>query len=548
MRKPLIEGKKVRQSIDPHCQSEKLTSVDNCRDNRKIGEGMEARARSRNRLGQRWTVPAEMQAGVIQNISSKVEHAKMWPACKYPSHCTDTAQARGKNPALCHSCVIMKVYYGTEDIRGQSPNLKYSNGRIDAREPENQVGDLVCAMSFLIYTRFSQNRVRSLFCSSALSRNNAVSVTGSWRKHFHSTRNNLEPLKIVFCGSDKFSTESFKQVLEYQRDNANQVEFVDLITRRPKPKGRGRSNVEETEIQKYTNTFNSTSEIQSQVRCFTPETDEEFFKLADEYGYNLVIAVSYGRLIPGDFLSKLKYGGLNVHPSLLPKYRGAAPLHAALLNRDKFTGVSLQTLHPTKFDQGLVLFQTPEIPLIETETLSSLTEKLAPLGAEGLLKVISEKLYENPIQHAIVNTEYKKSYTRKVTTDSRKVILETDTVASVMAKYRTFGSVFMYHDFMVKKKKKSPAESQRKRVQLEGLEDVSDEFTETFKQIGENLKVGEYYLDVKDKDSSRLIFKVQDGFISATSIKMEAHAACDAHQLHLSLNKRGIVSQQFLTN
>lgn len=364
-------------------------------------------------------------------------------------------------------------------------------------------------------------------------------------RHFHPGHRLSERLKIVFCGSDKFSTTSFEKVLEYQRNNSNDVECVDLITRQPKPKGRGRSKVQETEIQKYVNEL---SDMTNGIRCFTPETDEEFIKLAEEYGYNLVIAVSYGRLIPSDFLARLKYGGLNVHPSMLPKYRGAAPLHAALLNGDEFTGVSVQTLHPTKFDRGLILHQTPPVNIPKTETLSSLTQKLAPLGAQGLVKVLSEGLYKNPEAHAILNPEYKKSYTRKVTTVSRKALLDSDTVRSILAKYRTFGSVFLFQDFMVKKKKKSPAELQRKRVQLEGLADVSDSFANAFPSVAESLQVGEYYLDIKDSSDSKLVFKCKDGFISATSIKMENFAACDANQLHLSLNKRGVVSQTFFSN
>lgn len=360
------------------------------------------------------------------------------------------------------------------------------------------------------------------------------------KRLFHTTGALNEALKIAFCGSDSFSTTSFKKVLEYQKRNSDAIASVDLITRLPKPKGRGRSNIEETEIQKYTNTL-----AESNIACFTPETDAEFMDLAKQRGYNLVIAVSYGRLIPGDFLGLLKYGGLNVHPSLLPRYRGAAPLHAALLNRDTYTGVSVQTLHPTKFDQGHVLYQTPEIPIDASETLSSLTEKLAPLGADGLVSVLEAKLYEDSAKHAITDTKYKKSYTKKVTTESRRVDLAKDSVDFIMAKYRVFGSVFMFHEFHIKKKRQ-PTEIVQKRVQLEGLEDVTDSFAMGFPEIASGLQLGEYFLDMGVKTNPRLVFKASDGFLAANSIKMENYAACDAHQLQLSLNKRGIVSKQFM--
>lgn len=369
---------------------------------------------------------------------------------------------------------------------------------------------------------------------------NLVVESRCWgaKRLFHTTGAHNEALKIAFCGSDSFSKTSFKKVLEYQKSHKDAIASVDLITRLPKPKGRGRSNIEETEIQKYTNTL-----VDSNVTCFTPETDAEFMELAKQRGYNLVIAVSYGRLIPGDFLGILKYGGLNVHPSLLPCYRGAAPLHAALLNRDAYTGVSVQTLHPTKFDHGHVLYQTPEISIDATETLSSLTKKLAPLGADGLVSVLKAKLYEDSAKHSITGTKYKKSYTKKVTTESRRVDLAKDSVDFITAKYRVFGSVFLFHEFHIKKKRQ-PTDIVQKRVQLEGLEDVTESFAKGFPEIATGLQLGEYYLDIKT--NLRLVFKASDGFLAASLIKMENYAACDAHQLQLSLNKRGIVSQQFM--
>lgn len=393
-------------------------------------------------------------------------------------------------------------------------------------------------------------------------------------KSFHSTTNTQkrEPLKIAFCGSDYFSTESFKRVLEYQSAHRDEIESVDLITRLPKPKGRGRAHVEETIIQKYTNSLSINTPPES-IQCFTPESDQEFIDLAHARNYNLVIAVSYGRLIPAQFLELLKYGGLNVHPSLLPRYRGAAPLHAALLNNDEYTGVSVQTLHPTKFDQGYVLYQTPEVPIAdlgqrgkesESETattattrktlLELLTRKLAPMGAEGLIEVLQERRFEDAEKYAIKNQKYKKSYTKKVTTESRLIDLDNSTVISVLTKYGVFGSVVVLHDFTIKTKKtKKTTEQQqplqvRKRVQLEGLEDVSASFPAEFGNISSKMELGEYYLDVSTKDQSRLVFKALDGFVSATSIKMETYASCDAHQLQLSLKKRGIVRQHFVTS
>ena len=91
-----------------------------------------------------------------------------------------------------------------------------------------------------------------------------------------------------------------------------------------------------------------------------------------------------------------KYGGLNVHPSMLPDLYGPAPLHHALLSGDIYTGVTVQTLHPKRFDQGTVLLQTP-YPGIECKgsNVKELSQMLAPEGASILIDCIKKQLYVN---------------------------------------------------------------------------------------------------------------------------------------------------------
>lgn len=113
------------------------------------------------------------------------------------------------------------------------------------------------------------------------------------------------------------------------------------------------------------------------------ESSDDFRALSS--GTNLAICVSYGKLIPASLLASLKYGGLNVHPSLLPQYRGASPLQYAIMDQCCYSGVSVQTLHPTKFDHGKVIWQSKPIELDERETTSSLSHKLGIIGAQGIV-------------------------------------------------------------------------------------------------------------------------------------------------------------------
>ena len=114
---------------------------------------------------------------------------------------------------------------------------------------------------------------------------------------------------------------------------------------------------------------------------------------------NLIIAVSFGLFVPRRLLRAASYGGLNVHPSLLPDLRGPAPLHHALLARRSHSGVSLQTLSEESFDAGVVLAQTPRpgVPVPAGCTVDGLRDLLAPPGAEMLVRALRDGLHVPPL-------------------------------------------------------------------------------------------------------------------------------------------------------
>jgi methionyl-tRNA formyltransferase len=128
---------------------------------------------------------------------------------------------------------------------------------------------------------------------------------------------------------------------------------------------------------------------------------------------NLVIAVSFGLLIPARIINLAQFGGLNVHASLLPEYagpqtplspsnspslRGGAPIHHALLLNRPYTGVSVQTLHPTKFDHGVIIDQTalPGIPVPPDVTTLDLEAVLSAEGARLLQGVVKSRAFVQP--------------------------------------------------------------------------------------------------------------------------------------------------------
>ncbi|KAM3510483.1 hypothetical protein MY11210_005885 [Beauveria gryllotalpidicola] len=196
-----------------------------------------------------------------------------------------------------------------------------------------------------------------------------------------------EPLKILFCGSDRFSCASLRALYEEQLENKGLVEEIEVMVMPGKKVGRGLKD----------NAPVPCKELAEQLGLKIHERPS-FERWALPRGFNLVVAVSFGLFVPPRILSSAKYGGLNIHPSLLPHLRGPAPIHRAVLRGDPFTGISLQTLSPEAFDHGTVLAQTPApgIPLDASKSFPALKRDLAARGATMLVEGLRAGVHVPP--------------------------------------------------------------------------------------------------------------------------------------------------------
>ena len=102
----------------------------------------------------------------------------------------------------------------------------------------------------------------------------------------------------------------------------------------------------------------------------------------------LIVVAAYGHILPQEVLNLPRYGCINVHPSLLPKYRGSSPIASAILDGEKITGVTIMLLDEG-MDTGPVLRQK-EVPISDEDTTGTLTDRLATIGAQLLLETISD--------------------------------------------------------------------------------------------------------------------------------------------------------------
>ncbi|KAH7003410.1 formyl transferase [Fusarium venenatum] len=210
------------------------------------------------------------------------------------------------------------------------------------------------------------------------------------RCYSQGTSRALDPLRILFCGSDEFSCASLKAVYEEHSQNKGLIESLEVMALPPKRSGRGFSSLKQVPCNLLAEELGLKIHQQATFKGWNlPE------------GTDLVIAVSFGLFVPPRILGSAKYGGLNVHPSLLPDLRGPAPIHHAILRGDSHVGVSLQTLDDKSFDHGTVLSQTPRpgIPVPSDCTVQELTDLLAPVGAQMLVQGLRDGVYVPPHQN-----------------------------------------------------------------------------------------------------------------------------------------------------
>ena len=180
-------------------------------------------------------------------------------------------------------------------------------------------------------------------------------------------------MRIVFMGTPDFAEESLRALLEAGEDVAA------VFTQPDKPRGRGMQE-----------SFSpvKTLAVERGIPVYQPVTfkDGEATELLRTLAPELLVGVAYGRILPQTFLDVAKYGSINVHGSLLPKYRGAAPIQWAVLNGDKTTGVSVQYM-AAAMDAGDVI-ASRETEIGEFETSGELFDRLKTLGAELLVETV----------------------------------------------------------------------------------------------------------------------------------------------------------------
>lgn len=181
-------------------------------------------------------------------------------------------------------------------------------------------------------------------------------------------------MNIVFMGTPDFAVESLKSL---QQAGNN---ILAVVTNTDKPKGRG-NKVVSTPVKDYA--------LEHNIKIYQPSkirNNVEFMEEMKKLKPDLFCVVAYGKILPEELLNIPKYGSINVHGSLLPKYRGAAPIQWAILNGDKTTGITTMFMDAGMDTGDMILKQKVEIG--EDETTGELWDKLTKIGGELLVKTL----------------------------------------------------------------------------------------------------------------------------------------------------------------
>lgn len=180
-------------------------------------------------------------------------------------------------------------------------------------------------------------------------------------------------MKIMFMGTPEISATCLKKLL----DDGHNV--ASVISREDKPRGRKMI---------MTPTETKALALEKGIAVYTPKTlrDEEFATLLKELSPDLIVVVAYGKILPPEVINYPKYGCINLHVSLLPKYRGAAPMQRAIMEGEKKTGVTVMYM-----DEGLDtgdIIAVSEFDIGPTDDFEAIHDRSAEIGSALLSKTI----------------------------------------------------------------------------------------------------------------------------------------------------------------
>ena len=241
-----------------------------------------------------------------------------------------------------------------------------------------------------------------------------------------------EKIKIVFMGTPDFSVKTLDML-----NNDSNIEVLCTITKVDTKSSRGQK-INFSEVKKYS--------IEHNIKCYQPDkikNDTELINTIKRLNPDFIVVVAFGQILSKEILDIPKYGCINGHASLLPKYRGASPIQSMILNGDKIVGTTTM-LMSEGLDSGDILEQY-SFEIADEETGGSLFDKLSDETAKLIIHTILNFQNINPIKQ----NEEEATYVKTIKKEDGRIDLENETAEYIERKIRAYNpwpSAYIYID------------------------------------------------------------------------------------------------------
>ena len=304
-------------------------------------------------------------------------------------------------------------------------------------------------------------------------------------------------MNIVFMGTPDFAVQSLKSIYEAGHT------ILTVVTNPDKPSGRG-NKVIPTPVKQFA--------IDHNISVLQPDrikSNPEFVEKIKKMNPDLICVVAYGKILPKELLDIPKYGCINVHGSILPKYRGAAPIQWAVINGDKTTGITTMYM-----DEGMDTGDTilkKEVEIGENETTGELWQRLSVIGGEILRQTI-ELIKENKAKRHKQGEKF--SIAPMISKEIAKIDWENKTANEIKNLVRGLNPIMGAYSFLENKKIKFWKVNVITPSDLYSLFPELEEYSYRMKNImpGTVLFSG---------DKNGLYVKANDGIIEVVEIQAE---------------------------
>jgi methionyl-tRNA formyltransferase len=247
-------------------------------------------------------------------------------------------------------------------------------------------------------------------------------------------------MKIIFMGTPQFSCPTLQKIL----DDKN-FEIVGVLTRQPQIAGRG---------QQLKNSPIHDLALKNNLKVFTPQSlkSQDIFENLNKLNADIGVVVAYGLILPIEILSLPKFGCINLHPSSLPRWRGASPIQRTIFAGDKTTSVDIIQMDQG-LDSGNILYRK-QINLTGDETYSNLANQLSEIGANAVLDTL--RIFQNGdlSKFNLIKQDHEQAiYAHKISKDECKINWQNnaqDIYRQVKALSGSLGSYFLYKNEKIK--------------------------------------------------------------------------------------------------